>query len=299
MAARIGDLGQSRRLTSTLLGTQNRMRADEQAVASGKGTSSYARIADATGLLLRAKDTRQLKTTFIEHNERLTLRLQTTDAALGDLIGLAERARGLMVQRLNGAVGDSVPLDAEAATMLASVAAKLNATYDGSYIFAGSRTATPPVVLPPIPATSADPSLWYAGDTLRPSARIDTGMEIEHGILASEPPFAELIAALGAAGEAHVADDRAALQAAMDQLSGALDGLIDLRGNLGVKTSRLESVSEAQRASVAYLDETISGIEDTDLPEVISRLARDQASLEAAYLVTGRLTSLSLGDYLR
>lgn len=299
MLTRIGDLGRSQRLTATLLATQARVRADEQAVASGKIATSYGQIAGQAGLLARAHDSRRLASALVEQNERLGSALQAADSALGGVIAVAERARTLLVQRLDGAAGADVPLAAEAQAMLAEIAGQLNATYDGSYLFAGSRDDAAPVVLPATPVAAADPALYYRGDAVRSSARIGRGVELEHGILASDPPFAELMAALGTAQAAHAADDRGGLQAALSAVGDALDGLVDLRGGLGVGTARLESTTEAQRSSILYLDQAISGVEDTDLPEVMSRLARDQANLQAAYLVAGRLGALSLADYLR
>ena len=299
MLTRIGDLAQGQRLAATLLATQGRMREAEAAVASGKAASRYDQIADAAGQLVRAKDARQLKAAFADQGERLTDRLRVMDAALGRLVDIADRARVTLVQRLGGNVGGSVPLDAEVDAMLAEVEAALNTKFDRQYLFAGSRGDAPAVALPATPITAADPALYYQGDQVMLSARADVGVEIGYGITADEAGFAGLIAALGQARQAHLADDRAGLQAAMAGLGTALDELTGLRGELGAKTARLESIAEGHRAGLVYLDEVVSGIEDADLPEVLTRLARDKASVEATYLVTGRLAALSLADYLR
>lgn len=299
MVTRIGDLGRNQQLTGTFLATQARVRADEQAVASGKAVNSYSQIGSTTGQLLRAEDARQVRGGFIEQNERLAVRMQVTDAALGSVIEVAERARAMLVQRQNGAAGSSVAVDVEAAQMLGEIAGQLNETHDGAYLFAGSRTDTPPVVLPTPPITTVDPSLYYQGDEVRASSRIDVGQELEHGVLASAAPFAELIGALGLAAEGHAANDHDQLADALDQLNQAFDGLVELRATLGVNTARVEATTEAHRSGLHYLDETISSIVNTDLAETMTRLSQDQASLEAAYLVTGRLNSLSLADYLR
>lgn len=299
MLTRIGDLGQNRRLTTTMLELQSRSRVDQQAVASGKAATSYAQIADRAGVLVRANDSRQIKAAFVERNEQLVARMQAADSALDGLVSIAERARNLLVQRLDGATGREVPLAAETEAMLAEVASKLNATFDGSYLFGGSRSGTPPVELPTPPITSADPTLYYQGDEVRASSRIEEGAVLEHGVLASEAPFAHLIAALGLAGSAHAADDQAGLEAALSQVGEALSGIVDVRSRHAVATARVETVAESQQSTILYLDEVIASIEDTDLPEVMARLSRDQANLEAAYLVMGRLNSLSLTDYLR
>jgi flagellin-like hook-associated protein FlgL len=118
-------------------------------------------------------------------------------------------------------------------------------------------------------------------------------------VTAAAPAFAGLIAALGSAAAAHAADDEPGLRRAMGGLDTALDGLTELRAGLDARTARLEAVGEEHRSGIAYLDEVIARITDADLSEVLTRLGRDQAGLEATYLTMSRLASMSLADYLR
>ena len=299
MATRIGDLAQNQRLTASLLAAQARLRAAQTAASSGKVASRYAEIADAAGELVRVKDTRALKATMAEQSERLTQRLQVMDGALGAVTDIADSARVALVQRLDGGLGGDVPLDAAVDTMLAELESALNTQLDGQYLFAGTRTDTPAVALPASPITTADPSLYYRGDDVRLTARADADLEIGYGVTAGEGAFADLIAALGQARAAHLADDRAGLQAAMTDLTMALDGVGDLRARLGTAAARLEKVAEGHRSTVVYLDDLVSGIEDADLATLMTRIAADQTSLEAGYTIAGRLSRLSLADYLR
>ncbi len=299
MVTRIGDLAQNQRLTSTMLAAQGRLRLAQASAASGKAATRFDQIADQAGQLVRLKESRDLKATFLARNEGLAGRLQLMDQALGNVVDLADRARPSLVQRLDGSLGNAVPLDAEIDSMLAEIERALNTKVDGRYLFAGSRTDTAPVALPAAPITTADPSLYYRGDAVELSVRVDSGAEIGYGVTADDPAFAGLLAALGQARAAHLADDRAGLQSAMAGLGTAFDRLLDVRAELGTKAARLESVADAHQAGLVYLDEMISGIEDADLAAVLTRIAGDQASLEATYTVTGRLASLSLANYLR
>jgi len=63
--------------------------------------------------------------------------------------------------------------------------------------------------------------------------------------------------------------------------------------------ARVEAVTGSQRASLDYLDDIVSRIEDADLADAFSRMAQDQVGLEAAYLTVSRLNSLSLAEFLR
>lgn len=299
MATRIGDLAQSQRLTAGLMSIQSRLREAQTAVSSGKAATRYDQIADRAGELVRVKDGRALKSTLADQNEWLGQRLQMVDGALGSVVDVAARARTALVQRLNGDLGSDVPLDELVDTMLAEVESVLNTRLDGQYLFAGSRSDAAPVVLPASPVTTADPSLYYLGDMLRLTARADVGLEMTYGVTAGAAPFAELIAALGQARAAHLANDQTALTAAMTGIETALDGVTSLRAGVGVVAERLEAVVESQRSTILYLDEIVASIEDADLAAVLTRIASDQVSLEAGFSVTGKLASLSLADFLR
>ena len=299
MATRIGDLAHSRRLTADLTTIQARLRESEAAASSGKAATRFDQIADRAGELLRVKDARAVRSTLADQNERLGQRLQLMDVALGSVVDIAARARTALVQRLDGGMGSDVPLDTLIDGMLAELESALNARQDGQYLFAGSRSDTAPIELPVPPPTVADPALYYRGDSIRLTTRADLGLDLSYGVTADAAPVAELIASLGQARAAHLADDRAGLTAAMAGLETALDGLTGLRAGVGTTAERLETVTEVQRSAILYLDEIVASIEDVDLAAVLTRIAADRTTLEAGYSVTGKLASLSLADYLR
>ena len=299
MAARIGDLAHSRRLTTDLGAIQARLREAEAAAGSGKAATRYDQIADRAGELLRVEDARAVKATLADQNDRLLQRLQLVDGALGSVVDIAARARTALIQRVDGGLGADVPLDTMIDGMAAELESALNLRLDGQYLFAGSRSDAAPVAIPSPPPTTADPALYYAGDAVRLTARADLGLSLSYGVTADAAPVAGLIAALGQARAAHLADDRAGLETAMAGLEQALDGLTGLRAGVGATAERLESVTEGQRSAILYLDEIVASIEDVDLAEVLTRIAADRTALEAGYAVTGKIASLSLADYLR
>lgn len=299
MVTRIGDLGQSQRLTSLVLQTQSRIRDAQLDIASGTRAQRWDEIGDRARFLEETRDQRALTERLLAESEKVAARMQVAEGALADMSELAERFRTLLVARLGEPGSSAIPLVAEVDHMAAQLAALLNREFDGRHLFAGSRDTTPPVVLPdPLP-TTPDPTLYYQGDAVVPSVRADAGIEISYGTTAAAQPFAELFAALGKAREAQLADDRAGLEQALDLATSALAGLADERGRLGVASARLESVVDVHRATIPYLEEIESTIAGTDLAEATTRLARDQANLEATYLVVARLNQLSLADYLR
>lgn len=299
MIERIGDLGQNDRLVALLRQTQMRVREAQVAVASGHRTERWDRLGDRAGMLATIREQRGLTASFLAENDELRARLGVMDGTLGAIGEIAERLRTLLVARLSDATGPSVPLDAEVDAMAAEVEGLLNRQLDGAYLFAGSRSDRSPVELPdPLP-TTVDASLYYRGDEVVLAFRADVDVTIAYGVRASAEPFAQLVAALGQARAAHASNDRAGLEAALTLVQRAVAGIAELRGQVGVVGNRLEAIAESQRAALVQLDNLISEIVDTDLAETMSRLARDQATLEASYLVIARLNQLSLADYLR
>ena len=195
------------------------------------------------------------------------------DGALGAVVDVADRARVALVQRLDGNLGDDVPLDSQIDALLGDLEAALNTRFDGRYLFGGSRTDQAPVSLPDPPPSVADPSLYYRGDQVRLSVRADLGVELDDGVTADAPaPFAQLIGALGQAGAAHLADDRLGIATAAAAVEAALGGVAGLRAGVGITAERLESVTEGQRSAVLYLDEVTSSIEDVDLAAALTRI---------------------------
>ncbi len=299
MTSRVGDVAQQALLTRALQTTQGRMRETQMAVASGKRARSFDRMAADVPLLLGTRFDRTLNTNRIRQNEHVIDRMQAMDGSLESLGRIAERARTLLLQRLDDGVGDSVPLDAELDSMLEEVEARLNVRLDGRYLFAGSRTDTEPVTIPDPPPVTADSTQYYNGDDVALEVQADDGVTLAYGIPASDSAFERLVGALGLARQGHLANRRADLEDALDNLTDVVDRLADLRSELGAKRDRLEAVVDVQKGDEVYLTEIVSGIEDTDLSQALSRLAQDRTTLEASYLAVTRLSQLSIADYLR
>ena len=299
MLGRTGDAAHSNRLNGYIQGTQGRMREAQLAIATGKRAQTYSQIGNETGILLQAREGKQRADAFAASNTTTVDRLRTMDGALGNIVELADRTRSLLVQRSDPSIGKNLPLATEVDSMLQEIASQLNVRLGDRYLFAGSRTDTPPVELPPVIAAPADldPDLIYKGDDIRLAARAAEHVEVPYGVLAKD--VFDIMNVLAAAKEAHLADDTDGLQAAADALDDAFSSLVDIRGELGARTARIEAITETHRANAAYLAETVSRIEDTDLPNAIAQMAKDQMAIEAAFLTISRLNRLSLADYLR
>lgn len=299
MVSRIGDSTQHALLMNALRELRGRVQEGQIAAATGRAARRLADIPDEAALGLSLDHELRLLGTRVKENRHVLGRMRVAEGAMAAVSDIAERARNLLVQRLDAASGDSVPLVGEIDAMLAEIENHLNLRFDDRFLFAGSRTDTPPVSIPDPPPTSADASSYYAGDGIGPRVRADDGTEIVYLPTADDDAFAGLIGALGGARAAHLDGDRAALEAALDQLGDAIRDLADLRGDYGARAARLETIVQVQESSRLYFEELVEEMHGADVPEVMAQLARDRTALEASFLSVARLGQLSLVEFLR
>jgi flagellar hook-associated protein 3 FlgL len=294
---RTGDLAQFTRTMGDMQEVQGRLRRANLDVATGKSVHSYAELGAESGTLMRTATALQRTDLFAEQNGRLANQLQVMDGALAAIEDVAADFQRALIARRNDATGTSVPLDLEAQGMIDRVVGELNLKLDGRYVFAGSRTDTPPVDA----AAMSDPAgaSYYDGDDIPLRARIDVDTEATYGVTADAGGFRDLLAGLQLAIAGHQANDDSQLEQAAALAAAAVDGVIAERSGLATVTARVESTRASQEGTALYLEETVSRLVDTDVPATMARLSQDQVALEASYAIMSRLSRLSLTDYLR
>lgn len=294
---RTGDLAQFTRTTGNIQEVQSRLRSAHLKVSTGKAAHSYAELGADSGTLMRTETALKRTEMFAEQNGRLTNELNLMDGALATIEDVAQEFRQLLIARRNDATGAAVKLDLEAQGMIDRVVNALNLKVDGRYAFAGSKTDTPPVDA----AAMGDPAnaSYYNGDDIPLRARIDVDAEATYGVTADARGFRDLLDGLQLAIAGHTADDDGQLRQAAALADTALDGVVAERGALATVTARVESTRASQEGTALYLQDTVSGIVDTDVPAMMAKISQDQVSLEASYSIMSRLSRLSLTDYLR
>lgn len=300
MVDRVGDFAQHQRLTQALLTAQTRARLTQTQISSGKIAEHFRDLAPDAERLLGAKTLLQRAQQFQGNSEQVAGRLQVMESAVSSLHELATRLRVLLMQRLNDGSGVPGVVGTEAQLMLEETVNSLNTSLHGRYLFAGSRTDTPPVALDPAFADfgQAD-GTYYQGDALELTVRADEHLQLTYGMTADREGFHELIGAMRAVMAGDAAGDRALLEDALDLVNAALPKLADYQSELGARQARLEEIALRHGETTLYLQRQISEIENVDVAEAITRLAQDQMLIESALATIGRLSQLSLVDFLR
>ncbi len=233
---------------------------------------------------------------------------EATEQSLGQITDLVHRARELVVRGATDSADatDRVSIATELDQIIESIKQNANATYRGSYLFAGTKTDTAPYQQGAVDAYAGD----EAGlDPLIPGVLREIGPGVTMPINTVAREFLgdgqaagddKLLDTLRGAVDALRADDPATLRdTQLARLDRNLDALLEVRARNGARTNRLDSalsrLSEVEESTVKQLSET----EDADIAKTIIDFNSQQAAYQSALRAGASLVQTSLLDFLR
>ncbi len=160
----------------------------------------------------------------------------------------------------------------------------------GRYIFSGSEVTQPAF-------TIAGDTATYQGDDVVNKVKVGDSLEVQvnlQGESVFQPVFdniKDLLTALDA-------NDQAGIQTALNRFSTTLGGLNQYRGQVGLDLSRLQNRA-TELDSLSTSVKTRQGhVEDTNMPEAITRLSQVQTAIQAALTAQSSTTKRSLFDFM-
>jgi flagellar hook-associated protein 3 FlgL len=230
--------------------------------------------------------------------------LQTTDDALGDASNIINRAKELTVQGASDSLGPSQreAIALEIDQLISATKDSANATFQGTFVFSGAATTTPPYS----PATGD----VYQGDPTGVVARtIGPGVSVQVNTRASDVfgsgqgNDTKLLATLKNIADhlrSNTPADRDTLRNGdLKALNDNQDALNQSRATVGAVQSRLDS-AKSRLADVETTTTTLlSQTEDTDLAKAILDLTNQQNTYQAALRSGASIIQPSLLDFLR
>ena len=147
MATHVSTFAVQQLVFSNTVGAQARSADLQISVSSGEASRDYAGLGDEARELLNVERLRERAMSFMDSIQVADLRLQTAESQTAQALDLAADVRTLLVTATSGANAPDLLLAEQATSYLEQIAGLLNADYDGSYLFGGTRTDVPPVDL--------------------------------------------------------------------------------------------------------------------------------------------------------
>ncbi len=302
-----------RSLQSFLDRTSDRLQTLQLAAATGKRLNRPSDDPTAISPVLSARTQIQASDRYIETIETGLDRVDGMDGYLDGIENTLVRLKEISIATVNGAlsVQDMATFAEEVHQLRESLIADANAQIDGKYIFAGFSEKTRPFEFNPnYPATEPNP-VNYNGDygvlefEIAPNELIEVNLTGNTLMLGdadndgvTDAGAMDIFALVTGLEEELRANNPAGIEALIDPLETAANQVRSqrsLKGNVG---RRLEIARDHMEQIKIDMEAFRSRFEDADILETITELQQQQQSFEAALNVTGKVSELSILDYI-
>lgn len=304
-----------RSLQSFLDRTTDRLQTLQLAAATGKKLNRPSDDPTAISPVLSARTQIQTSNRYLETIETGLDRVDNMDGYLDGIENTLVRVREISIAAVNGSLSpqDRATYADEVAQLRTSLLDDANAQVDGKYLFAGFSEKTKPfsATNPALPISSTNPVV-YNGDNgaqqfeISPSELVDVNLsgntfmlgDLDNDLTYPDAGGHDIFALVTNIEEALRNDNVPAIDAELGNIEDAADQIRSFRsikGNLG---RRLETARDHMEQIKIDMEEFRSRYEDADILETVTSLTQQQQSFQAALNVTGKVSELSILDYL-
>ena len=226
--------------------------------------------------------------------------LDTTEAALGSITDVVQRANELALQGSNGTMAqkDRNKIADEIDQLIETAKSAANASYGGRFVFSGTQTDTQPYAVGGADTWNGD----IGGQVYR---QVGAGQTITvnvrgEDVLGSGGADGKLLSTLRNLAANLRSGNVAAIRANdLGDIQTNLEEVTSARGVVGALTTRIDSANNR----LAQIEEATTGLlseaEDTDIAKALIQLTTQQSVYQAALKSGQTLIQPSLLDFLR
>jgi len=307
---RVGTLAEDNQILGYIQQSKTNANTLEQQIATGLKSQNYSGISQQATQLVDLSDQTAQQQSYIDTINTVGTRMQVMALAVNNIETLATQFAGNLPADAYNTQGETIQTQAQ--QLLTQIGGYLNVQDGTDYVFAGSKTSTPPFSPGGLPdpgslstsAGGAPPNGYYSGDNTIAQATIDNGTTLSYGVTANNPAFENFVRVLNFLANSPPFDasnptDVANVSQATQMLNGVVTQLQTLQGNISLQQGQLSSTLTAHQSALALAKGSISNIESVDPASAITQLDTLQTQLEASYQTVGILQQLSLVNYLK
>lgn len=221
------------------------------------------------------------------------------EGVLASLTDTLSRAKELAITQAGGAstAETRATAQAEVEHLLRHAVSLANTRFGENYLFAGGNSAAQPYA---VDESGADISFTSTTPSGEHKVEISAHQQIltnHNGVAVFEDT--DVLASLRDLAKALGDNDPAAIQTAIDDISGAFDGVQNLIGDVGARMNQLQVTGANLDAMEINLLTFKSDLEEIDIEKAITELVSRQTAFQAAMLATSKVMGLTLANYLR
>lgn len=309
-----------RSLQAFLGRTSEKMQTLQLAAATGKKLNRPSDDPTAISPVLSARTQIMSSDRYIETIESGLDRIDNMDGYLDGIENTMVRLKEISIATVNSSLGpsDMLTYADEVKQLRQSLVDSANAQIDGKYLFAGFAEKTTPFIENPAydpatydPADGTTYPVLYNGDNgaleyeIAPNELIGVNLTGNgfmmgdfDGSGTTDAGSVDIFALVTQLEEELRANNPAGVEALINPLEDGANQVRSqrsLKGNVG---RRLEVARDHMEQIKVDMEEFRSRFEDADILETITELQQQEQSFQAALNVTGKVSELSILDYI-
>ena len=285
-------------ILAALAQTQQQINSDEQQIASGMSVNLPSDNPAAAADLVQNADQSSQADEFRRSIGSIQGEMQNADSTLNSVITSLQQAISLGVEGANGTVNsaDRAAIITQIQGIQSQLLSLANLSYQGNYVFSGTKTQTTPYVLDP----NSPSGVTYEGNTGVNSVTLGS-----HFTLQTNLPGSQLFSSSGTDMFQSIQDLITSLQsgtgidAAVTEVSNASSSIDAQRvfyGNALNQLTAQQTYLSTETTQLAQQQNTVGG---ADLTAVISNLTTAQTSVQATLEAVGQTAHTNLFEYLK
>ena len=269
-----------------------------QQLSSGKRVNQLSDDPAAAASLVQNHDQAAADGQFLQNLSTLQSKYQVADSTLGNVVSALTRALSLGVEGANGTLNpaDRQAIAGEVQGLLNQAVSLANTTYQGAFLFAGTKVTTSPFALDP--ATNA---VTYNGNSGTTSVQLSNGDSISANLPGDQlfqNASGSVTGALQNLYEALTTGTN--IPASVTEVQNALNQVSQQRvfyGNNLNQISQSESFLNQDKLNLSQQENALVG---ADLATAASNFAQAQVANQATLSATARVLGLpTLLDFLK
>lgn len=307
---RVATFGNYQSALLDLMSAQSRAADAQERISTQKNATDLTGFGRQSETLTALKGTQSRIQGFIDTSNTVSARLDAQDLAMTQIVGA--------IASIRESVGNAVATDSSGAVMqelegqFQAIRGGLNMSHQGSYLFSGASSSTPPVAATNMSDVLAAPTIasLFVNDTLKSVSRVAESTTLETGFLANDLG-AEIMGILRDVQAFHTTPgsgpftgkltlaQKDFLTIQLGRLEKASSAMIDHTAKNGSMSKQVEGITASHTAQKTTLDELVSGHTDADMAVAVTDLELSQVAIQASAQIISQLRQASLLNYLR
>jgi flagellar hook-associated protein 3 FlgL len=286
-----------------LLAALNQTQLEEQQaelqISTGKSVNVPSDNPVAAALLVENNDQATFTSGYLQSVSVVQDQLATASSTLGSITSALQQALSLGVEAAGGtlAASDLAGIANQLQGIQSQLVSLANTAYQGSYVFAGTKTSTPPFV---VDAAAPDGSgVTYDGNADVNEVSIGSGYKIGVNVPGSQLFLASGNSVFLAINNLITAvQTNAGIGTAVNAVSAASSYLSAETVFYGNATDQTQSETTYLNAAKLQISQQQNTLGAVDMAAAASNLTQAQTDSQAALAAIGKLSQNNLFDYL-